>query len=77
MASIHDPAASELCSPPSRSPSYDNEDLEMQEIELEERLNLFNKRALHSARSSRPENTKKAYHPRQKEWRVSKGPFFY
>jgi hypothetical protein len=62
------------CSPsrsPSRSPSYDSEDLEVQEIELEERLNLFSKKALHSARSSRPENTKKAYKPRQKEWRVS------
>lgn len=58
------------CSP-SRSPSYDSEDLEVQEIELEERLNLFSKKALHSARSSRPENTKKAYKPRQKEWRVS------
>jgi hypothetical protein len=43
----------------------------MREIELEERLNLFNKKALHSAPSSRPENTKKAYQPRQKEWRVS------
>jgi hypothetical protein len=59
---------------PSRSSSDDGEDLEMQEIELEERLNLFSKKALHSARSSRPENTKKAYQPRQREWRVK---FFY
>lgn len=36
------------------------EDLEIQEMELEERLNLCNKRALHLARSSGPENTKKA-----------------
>lgn len=55
--------------PPNSSP---REDLELQEIELEERLNLYNKQALHLARSGRPENTKKAYKPRQKEWRVSK-----
>lgn len=46
------------------------EDLEIQEMELEERLNLCNKRALHLARSSGPEDTKKAYQPRQKEWQV-------
>jgi hypothetical protein len=56
---------------PSHSPAYNDEDLEMQQIELEERLNLCNKKALHAARSNRPENTKKAYIPRQKEWRVS------
>jgi hypothetical protein len=56
---------------PAPAPAYDgDEDLEMQQIELEERLTLCNKKALHAARSSRPENTKKAYIPRQKEWRV-------
>jgi hypothetical protein len=53
---------------PSHSPAYNNEDLEMQQIELED---LYNKKALHAARSNRPENTKKAYIPRQKEWQVS------
>ena len=50
---------------PAPAPAYDgDEDLEMQQIELEERLNLCNKKVLYTARSSRPENTKKAYIPR-------------
>lgn len=68
-------AESDSCcqTPSSCVPSYNGDDLEMQEIELEERLNLVNKKALHLARSNRRENTKKAYLPRQKEWRVRIG----
>jgi hypothetical protein len=50
---------------------YNDEDLEMQQIELEEQLNLCNKKALRVAQSNHPKNTKKAYIPRQKEWQVS------
>ena len=53
------------------SPAYNDEYLEMQQIELEEQLNLYNKKVLHVAWSSYPKNTKKAYIPRQKEWWVS------
>ena len=69
----HQSGSNSYCLTPSHSPSpaYDgDEDLEIQQIELEERLNLYNKKVLYAARSNRPENTKKAYIPRQKEWRV-------
>lgn len=45
-------------------------DEELRQIELQNTLDLYNAKALHSMRSQRPKNTKKAYENKQHEWKV-------
>ncbi|KAL4743110.1 hypothetical protein BDV11DRAFT_178949 [Aspergillus similis] len=43
---------------------------ELQQIELQNQLDLYSRKALHHVRSQRPQNTRKAYANKQQEWEV-------